>query len=146
MALTKWNPLFADLAGTRDHLNRLFGGLLETEGVTTTGQWAPVVDIIEHEHAITIKAELPGIDPKDVSVTIDNNVLTLRGERHREKEVKNGNYHRMERTYGTFARCFALPASLDVENVKADFANGLLTIAFPKKESAKTRTVEVRAA
>ena len=146
MALTRWNPLFADLAGTRDRLNRLFGGLLETEGVTAAGEWAPVVDIIENEHAITIKAELPGIDPKDVAVTIDNNVLTLKGERHFEKEVKKENYHRMERAYGTFARSFALPAFVDMENVKADFRNGLLTIAVPKKEAAKTRAVEVKAA
>jgi len=146
MTLTKWNPLFADLAGTRDRLNRLFGGLLETEGVTTAGEWAPVVDIIENEHAITIKAELPGIDPKDVAVTIDNNVLTLKGERHFEKEVKKENYHRMERAYGTFARAFALPAFVDMENVKADFRNGLLTIALAKKEAAKTRAVEVKAA
>lgn len=97
--LTKLNPLVADLAATRECFNRLFGrdDLWETEGVTIGGEWAPAVDIIENDHALTVKAELPGIEAKDVVVTVDNNVLTLKGERHMEKEVKKENYHRMER-------------------------------------------------
>jgi HSP20 family protein len=146
MALMKWTPLIPDLAGTRERLNHLFGGLWETEGITTTGEWAPLVDIVENDRAITMKAELPGIDPKDVAVTIDNNVLTLKGERHLEKEVKKENYHRLERTYGTFARSFALPTIVVTENVKADFKNGVLTIDLPKKENAKPRTLEVKVA
>jgi HSP20 family protein len=148
MALTKWNPLFADLTATRDRLNRLFGhdDLWDTEGVTTGGEWTPAVDVIENEHALTIKAELPGIDAKDVAVTVDNNILTLKGERHAEKEVKKENYHRVERAYGRFARSFALPAFADAEKVKADFKNGLLTVTIPKKENAKTRAIEVNAA
>jgi HSP20 family protein len=148
MALTKWNPLFADLAATRDRFNRLFGrdDFWDTEGVTTGGEWAPVVDIIENDSTLTVKAELPGIEAKDVAVTIDNNVLTLKGERHIEKEVKKENYHRMERAYGTFARSFALPAFVDAENVKAEFKNGLLIVTVPKKANAKTRAVEVIAA
>ena len=148
MTLTKWNPLFADRAATRERFNRLFGrdDLWETEGVTTGGEWVPAVDIIENDHALTVKAELPGMEAKDVTVTIDNNVLTLRGERHMEKEVKKENYHRMERAYGSFARSFALPTFVDVEKVRADFKNGLLTINVPKRETAKTRAVEVTAA
>ena len=148
MALTKWNPLFADLAATEDRFKRLFGrdDFWNTEGVTTGGEWAPVVDIIENDNALTVKAELPGIEAKDVAVTIDNNVLTLKGERRIEKEVKKENYHRMERAYGTFARSFVLPAFVDAENIKAEFKNGLLMVTVPKKANAKTRAVEVTAA
>ena len=148
MALTKWNPLFADLAATRDRFNRLFGrdDLWETEGVTTGGEWLPTVDIVENDHVLTVKAELPGLEAKDVAVTIDNNVLTLKGERRLDKEVKKENYHRLERAYGTFARSFALPAFVDAEKVRAEFKNGLLTISIPKKENAKTRAVEVTTA
>jgi HSP20 family protein len=148
MALTRWNPLFADLAATKDRFNRLLGrdDFWDTEGVTTGGEWAPVVDIIENDNALTFKAELPGIEPKDVAVTVDNNVLTLKGERRIEKEVRKENYHRMERAYGTFARSFALPAFVDAENVKAEFKNGLLMVTVPKKANAKTRAVEVKVA
>ena len=148
MALTKWNPFFADLAATEDRFKRLFGrdDFWNTEGVTTGGEWAPVVDIIENDKALTVKAELPGIEAKDVAVTIDNNVLTLRGERHIKKEVEKENYHRMERAYGTFARSFVLPAFVDAENIKAEFKNGLLMVTVPKKANAKTRAVEVTAA
>ena len=148
MTLAKWNPLFADLATTRERFNRLFGrdDLWETEGVTTGGEWIPTVDIIEDDHALIVKAELPGIEAKDVAVTIDNHVLTLKGERHIEKEVRKENYHRMERAYGSFVRSFALPTFVDAEKVRAEFKNGLLTISVPKREAARTRAVEVTAA
>jgi HSP20 family protein len=148
MALTKWNPFFADLAATEDRFKRLFGreDFWNTEGVTTGGEWAPVVDIIENDKALTVKAELPGIEAKDVAVTIDNNVLTLKGERHIKKEVEKENYHRMERAYGTFARSFVLPAFVDADNIKAEFKNGLLMVTVPKKANARTRAVEVTAA
>ena len=148
MTLTKWNPLFADLAATRDRFNRLFGrdDLWGAEGVTTAGEWVPAVDVIENDNALTFKAELPGIEAKDVAVTIDNNVLTLKGERHLKKEVEKENYHRMERAYGTFARSFVLPAFVDAENIKAEFKNGLLMVTVPKKANARTRAVEVTAA
>lgn len=148
MTLTKWNPLFADLAATKERFDRLFGrdDLWGAEGVTTAGEWVPAVDIVENDNALTVKVELPGVEAKDVAVTIDNNVLTLKGERRIEKEVKNENYHRMERAYGTFARSFALPTFVDAENVKAEFRNGLLTVTVPKKPNAKTRAVEVTAA
>ncbi|HET9215791.1 MAG TPA: Hsp20/alpha crystallin family protein [Terriglobia bacterium] len=148
MTLTKFNPLFADFTTTRERLNRLFGRheLAEAEDVTNGWDWLPAADVIENDHELTVKAELPGIEPKDVAVTIDNNVLTLKGERHIDKEVKKENYHRMERGYGTFTRAFTLPGYVDAENVKADFKNGLLTVTLPKKENARTRTVKVNAA
>jgi HSP20 family protein len=148
MTLRKWNPLVADLAETRNRFNRLFGDneVWNTAGVTNGGEWAPAVDIIENDHHLIVKAELPGIDAKDVTVTVDNNVLTLKGDRHTEKEVKKENYHRMERNLGGFYRAFVLPALVDGENIRAEFKNGLLTMTIPKREVDKTRVVEVNAA
>ena len=148
MTLMKWNPLFADLVANRDRFNRLFGrdDFWGAEGVTTGGEWVPAVDVIENDNALTFKAELPGIEAKDVAVTIDNNVLTLKGERRIEKEVRKENYHRMERAFGTFARAFALPAFVDAEKVNADFKNGVLVVTVPKKANAETRAVKVTAA
>jgi HSP20 family protein len=148
MTLTKWNPLLADLAETRNRFNRLFGDndFWNTLGPTTGGEWAPAADIIENDHNLIVKAELPGIEAKDVRVTVENNVLTLKGERHTEKEVKKENYHRMERAFGSFYRAFVLPAFVDGENIRAEFKNGLLTITIPKRENDKTRAVEVNAA
>lgn len=148
MALIKVNPLFAELAAASNRLNRLVGrdDLWETDGFSAGGEWVPTVDIVEGDREVTIKAELPGIEAKDVAISVDNNVLTLRGERRAEKEVKKENYHRMERSFGAFSRSFALPATLDNDKVKADFRNGLLTITLPKKEAAKGRTIEVNVA
>jgi HSP20 family protein len=146
MAFIKVNPLFADIAAASDRLNRLMerDDLWETDGFTARGEWVPAVDIVEGERDVTIKAELPGIEAKDVTISVDNNVLTLKGERRAEKEVRKENYHRMERSFGAFSRSFALPATLDSDKVKADFRNGLLTITLPKKEAAKGRLIEVQ--
>jgi HSP20 family protein len=104
------------------------------------------VDILENEHGIVIKAELPGIDAKDVKVTIDDNVLTLKGERHVEKEARKENFHRMERAYGVFSRSFTLPAHVDASKVKADFKDGLLTVTLPRSEADKARAIEINVA
>jgi HSP20 family protein len=148
MALTRPNPLLSELTGVASRLNRLFGrdDLLEPDGVSGAGDWAPAVDILETDREMTIKAELPGVEAKDIYVSLDNNVLTLRGERKTEKEITKENYHRMERAFGSFYRSFAIPAFLDVENARAEFRNGLLTISLPKKDSAKGRSIEVNAA
>lgn len=126
MALHKLNPLFA--------------------AEFAAGEWAPAVDILENERGITIKAELPGIDTKDIAVTVDNNVLTLKGERHVEKDARKENFHRMERAYGVFTRSFALPAHVDAANVKAEFKDGLLTVTLPRSDAAKARAIEIKAA
>jgi len=110
------------------------------------GEWAPAVDILENERGITVKAELPGIDVKDIAVIVENNVLTLKGERHVEKEAAKENFHRMERAYGVFSRSFALPSHVDATNVKAEFKDGLLTITLPRSDAAKSRAIEVTAA
>jgi HSP20 family protein len=126
MALHKLNPLFA--------------------AEFAAGEWAPAVDIIENEHGIVINAELPGVAPKDVTVTIDNNVLTLKGERHVDQEAKKENFHRMERAYGVFARSFALPEHVDASKVTANFKDGLLTVTLPKSDTAKPRSIDIKVA
>lgn len=148
MALRRTNPLLSELSGVTGRLNRMFGrdDLLDPEGISGAGDWAPAVDILETDREMTIKAELPGIEARDVVVSLDNNVLTLKGERRTEREITHENYHRMERAYGSFHRSFTIPAFVDVENVKAEFRNGLLTITLPKKDSAKGRSIEVNAA
>src|SRR6185295_13769749 len=122
MTLTRLNPLLHELT-TRDRLNRFFGRNeeWETEGALTVADWAPAVDILEKENEILIKAELPGVEAKDVAVTADNNVLTIKGERHLEKDVKKESYHRMERAYGSFSRSFSVPNTVDSVNVHADY-------------------------
>jgi HSP20 family protein len=147
MTLTRLNPLLNELT-TRDRLNRFFGRneAWDTEGALTVADWAPSVDILEKENEILIKAELPGVEAKDVAVTVDNSVLTIKGERHLEKDVKKESYHRMERAYGSFTRSFTLPNTLDATNVRAEYKDGLLTLMLPKKAASKSRTVEIKAA
>jgi HSP20 family protein len=113
------------------------------EGEPSTRTWAPPVDIYENENDIVLKAELPGIDPKDVEVKVEDNTLYLKGERKFEKEVKDENYHRIERSYGSFARSFSLPNSINAEKVKAEFKDGLLTLTLPKREEAKPKTIKI---
>ena len=148
MALTRTNPLLSELSGVAGRLNRLFGrdDLLDSDAMSGPGDWVPAVDILEAEREMIIKAELPGVEAKDVVVSLDNNVLTLKGERKTEREVSRENYHRMERAFGSFHRSFTIPAFVDAENVKAEFRNGLLTITLPKKDSARGRSIEVNAA
>lgn len=148
MAIIKVNPLFADLAGAANRWHCLFGrdDLWETDDLVAAGDWVPAVDILEGENEIVIKAELPGLEAKDVTIAVENNVLILKGKRHAETEVKKESYHRMERSYGAFCRSFALPAALDSDKAKADFKDGVLTITLPKKETVRGRPIEVRAA
>ena len=108
--------------------------------------WSPSVDIFETENEIVIKAELPGMDAKDIDIKLENNVLMLRGDRPFEKEAKNENYHRVERSYGNFTRSFSLPASVDDSKVRAEYKNGLLRIVLPKKEQAKSKEIKIAAA
>ena len=107
------------------------------------GAWAPAVDIYEKGTDVVLKAELPGLDPKDVDIRIENNVLTLKGERKIEDEIKQENYHRVERAYGGFTRSFTLPSTVDTTNVKADYKDGVLRITLPKREEAKPKQIQV---
>ena len=106
--------------------------------------WAPACDIYETDKEIVVKAEIPGLKKEDVKVSIENNVLTLRGERRLEEEVKRENFHRVERTYGEFLRSFTLPAFIDATKILAEFKDGLLMVALPKREEAKAKQIEVK--
>ena len=141
--LTRWDP-FRELNLLQDRMNRLFqdyGPRGEQE--LTAGNFAPPVDIYEDEHNITVKAELPGIDPKDVDVRVENNTLTIKGERKFEKEEKEENFHRIERRYGSFVRSFTLPNTVDTDNVKAEYENGVLKIQLAKRAEAKPKQIKV---
>jgi HSP20 family protein len=108
--------------------------------------WSPAVDIFETENEVVIKAELPGLQPEDIDIKLENNVLMLKGERRFEKETKNENYHRVELSYGNFTRSFSLPAFVDDSKVHAEYKNGLLRVVLPKKEQAKPKEIKISAA
>lgn len=147
MALVKWDP-FKDLLSIQDRMNRLFDETLTRTGrgegeELAMGVWSPAVDIYETEESIVLKAEIPGIDKKEVSIEVKDNMLILKGERKFEKEIKEENYHRMERAYGSFQRTFTLPNIIKKENVKAKYKDGILEITLPKVKEAKPKHVKV---
>ena len=145
MAIAKYDPFDiydfpAPLRLFQDAVNRLF-----SEPVTTR-PWAPPVDIMENDNELVLKADLPDIDLKDVDIQIEQGTLTLSGQRKFEKSEKGAGYHRLERAYGEFVRCFSLPDTVDAEKVKADYQRGVLTVTLPKKEVAKPKTIKVQVA
>jgi HSP20 family protein len=122
----------------------LFGNVLERsaeESNLTT--WAPAVDIYETEHELVVKADLPEVDAKELDIRVENNLLTIRGERKFEKKVEEGNYLRVERSYGSFSRSFALANTVNTEAIKAEYKNGVLTLSVPKREEAKPKQIKV---
>ncbi len=142
MPVVKFNP-FSEAAseGTgfrlfQDTVNRLLSE-------PTARPWAPSVDIFESENELLLQADLPGVDMKDIDIQLENGTLALRGERKAENETKEGGYHRVERSYGSFARYFSLPDTLNPEAVKAEYKNGVLTVRLPKKELAKPRQIKI---
>lgn len=142
--ITRWDP-FRELATLQDRMNRLFqetAGSGETN-LTTSGAFIPPVDVYEDEHGLRLKLEVPGIDEKDLDVRIENNVLTVRGERKFENEEKEENFHRIERRYGSFSRSFSLPNSVDTEKVSAEYKNGVLTLQLVKRAEAKPKQIKV---
>jgi len=147
MTLVRWDP-FRELEDMSERLNRVFArpALRTTEGKEhlTVADWVPTVDISETEQAYLIKAELPEVKKEDVKVTVENGVLTLSGERRQEKEEKGKKYHRIERSYGSFVRSFALPESVDEGGVKAEYKDGVLNLHLPKAEKAKPKAIEVK--
>ena len=143
--LTRWEP-FRELANLQERMNRLFAEQVAgfgSEETLTAGSFVPPVDVYEDEHAIQLKLEVPGIDEKDIDVRLENNLLTIRGERKFEKEQKEENFHRIERRYGSFTRSFTLPNSVNAEDVKADYDKGVLTIKLGKKAEAKPKQIKV---
>jgi HSP20 family protein len=142
--LTRWEP-FREFSTLQDRMNRLFR---ETQGNSqdeslTSSSFAPAVDVYEDEHNVTLKIEVPGIDEKDIDVRVENNTLTVHGERKIEKEEKEENYRRVERQYGSFTRTFNLPATVDAEKVQADYDKGVLKITLPKKAEAKPKQIKL---
>jgi HSP20 family protein len=148
MAIVRYEP-FRNLVTVQDRMNRIFeeafrGAPRGTEEEWALGgAWAPAVDIYEHEGNLVLKAELPGIDPKAVDVQVENNVLTLRGERKFDSEVKREEYHRVERAYGTFSRSFTLPNVIDTGKIKAEFKDGVLRVTLPQREEAKPKQISI---
>src|SRR5881398_3416028 len=142
--LTRWDP-FREYSTLQDRMNRLFRDSYgdAREEALTTSTFAPPVDVYEDEHNITLKLEVPGIDEKDIDVRIDNNTLTVHGERKIEKEEKEENYRRVERQYGSFTRSFTLPSSVDTGQVNAHHDNGVLKISLAKKAEAKPKQIKV---
>jgi len=146
MAIVRWNPA-RDLMTMRDDMDRLFSQLLgRGEGEEPSlgrGNWAPPVDIYETDEAFVLKAELPGFRKEDIQIELHDNRLTIRGERQREKEAKEEQYHRVERVYGRFERVFWLPTTVDAEQIQASFTDGVLELRLPKSPAAKPKRISV---
>jgi len=147
MALIRWDP-FREMSALQERMNQLFSdvrgkrNVREEELIRNT--WIPAVDIFETPEAIVLKAELPGITAQDISVEVQDNILTLKGAKKFEKETKEENYHRMERSYGSFQRAFTLPGTVQQEKATARFRDGILEIALPKVEEARPRQIKVK--
>jgi HSP20 family protein len=142
--LSRWDP-FREFNTLQDRMNRLFHdsfGEGREEGLTTTA-FAPPVDVYEDEHNVTLKIEVPGIEEKDIDVRIENNTLTVHGERKFEKDEKEENYRRVERQYGSFTRSFTLPNTVDTDSVSANYDKGVLKIKLAKKAEAKPKQIKV---
>lgn len=144
MAIVKVDP-FREFASMQDRMNRLFGNVyLRDEDTGLRGSWVPATDIFETDtHDLVVRAELPGMNREDIEVSVENNTLVLKGEKKFDNEVKEENYRRIERTYGTFHRSFTLPNTVDTGKIAAEFKNGVLTVKLPFREEAKPRTINV---
>jgi HSP20 family protein len=146
MPITRWEP-FRDLVSTQDRFNQLFNETFARafgdQQEVSPRAWVPPVDIYETGESFVLKAELPGINPEEVEIRVEDNTLYLKGERKFEKEVKEENLHQVERLYGTFSRSFALPGTIDSEKVNAEYKNGILTLTLPKREEAKPKTIRI---
>jgi HSP20 family protein len=146
MTITRYDP-FRDLRNLQEEVNRLFTGnagrSFEDEGIAR-GSWSPSVDIYENKDQIVLEAELPGMKREEFDLSIENNTLTLRGERQFEKKQETDNYHRVERAYGSFTRSFTLPNTVSGEGVTADYRNGVLRVVVPKREETRARRIEIK--
>lgn len=147
MAVVKVDP-FRELATMQDRMARMFGNVyLRDEDTGFKGNWTPAVDIFETDaHDLVVKAELPGMSREDIEVSVEHNTLILKGAKKFDSAVKEENYRRVERTYGSFHRSFTLPTTVDASKITADYKNGVLTIVLPFREEAKPRTINVEVA
>ncbi len=149
MTLVRWDP-FREFAQIQDRLNRVFsdvygrGASSADEGLMTTGTWLPPVDIYQNgDYELVIKAELPDMTREDIDITVDNGTLVIKGEKKLSSEVKDDQFHRMERRYGAFSRSFSLPQTVDPAKVSAEYKQGVLTVRLPLREEAKPRSIKV---
>jgi HSP20 family protein len=148
MTLVRWRPAW-DMMTVHSDMNRLvsefFRGDNGHKNAWRKGSWAPAVDMYENDQTLMLKAELPGFSADDVHIEIKDNVLTIKGERKRERDVKDEQYHRVERAYGAFQRSFKLPALVDANKAEATFKAGVLELKLPKAEEAKPKRVGITA-
>jgi HSP20 family protein len=145
MAIIRWDP-FRDIITLREKMNRLFEDAVTARGEEKdmiSSTWTPSVDIYETENSLVLTAEVPGVDENNIEIKIEDNTLSLNGERIFEKETSEENYHRIERSYGSFYRSFTIPRNVDQEKIKAEHDNGVLRITMPKKPESKPKTVKV---
>jgi HSP20 family protein len=148
MTLVRWSDPFREFAQLQDRLNRAFSGAYDRagsdEGLMTSGAWVPPVDIYQNgDHALVLKAELPDMTREDIDITVDNGTLTIKGEKKLATDVKEEQFHRIERRYGTFSRSFSLPQTVDPGKVSAEYKQGVLTVRLPLREDAKPRSIKV---
>jgi HSP20 family protein len=141
-AIYRWDP-FRGLNTLNEQFNRLLTDSFVPSGETAMANWSPAVDIYETEGELVVKADLPDVNEKDIDIRIENNTLTITGERKFEQKVNKDNYLRVERAYGTFSRSFSLPNTVNTEAVQADYHNGLLTVHLPKREESKPKQIKV---
>ena len=149
MAIVRWNDPFREFAQLQNRINRAFSDAYAQgdEALTTSGSWVPPVDIFQNgDHEIVLKAELPDMSREHIDITVDNGTLTIKGEKKFSSEVKEDQYHRIERHYGSFSRSFTLPQTVDATKVGADYRNGVLTVRLPLREEAKPRQIKVEVA
>jgi len=142
--MNRWEQPFRGATTLQEQINRVIGDLVgRTDEESNLTPWAPAVDIYETEHELVVKADLPDVNPQDLDIHVENNILTIRGERKFENKVREENYLRVERAYGSFSRTFSLANSVNSEAIKADYQNGVLTLSIPKREEAKPKQIKV---
>ena len=146
MAIVRWTDPFREFAQLQDRMNRAFADAYgrSDEGLLSSGAWMPPVDIYQNgEHELVLKAELPDMTREDIDVTVDKGTLTIKGEKKLSTEVKEDQFHRIERHYGSFSRSFSLPQTVDPSRVAAEYRNGVLTVKLPMREEARPRQIKV---
>jgi HSP20 family protein len=145
MAITRWDP-FRDVVSLQNRFNSLFRDMNDVDSPLTTAAFVPAVDIYEDDKKVMLKIEVPGIEQKDLDVSVENNTLTVKGERKFESEEKEENFHRIERRYGSFYRAFTLPSTVDTEHVQAKYNAGVLKLELLKKPEAQPKQIKVNVA
>jgi len=145
MAITRWDP-FREVVSMQNRLNSLFRDMNDSDNPLTTAAFVPAVDVYEDDKKVMLKLEVPGIEEKDLDVSVENNTLTVKGERKFEKEEKEENFHRIERRYGSFYRAFTLPPTVDTEHVNAKYNAGVLKLELLKKPEAQPKQIKINVA